>query len=521
MLGLGDVAMSLFARLSLGLLFLSVVAVSKPAAAAWYEARTEHFIIYADQKPEELREFAQRLERFDRSVRAVRRMKDPPLSDSNRLTIFVLNDLYEIEKLAGGYGVAGFYIPSASGSVTFVPERAGSKKQKWDLDAEAIFFHEYAHHLQLQQSDLALPSWVTEGFAEFFGPTELRDDGSVVLGAMPTYRANGLFNYSDLSIEEMLGADTKIDGLEFALIYGRGWLLTHYLTFSRSRRGQFDRYVKQIQEGVAPIEAARVAFGDLSRLNKELYGYLRQKKLPSLILSSKQLRIGAIDIRRLAEGEDAMMGVFVRTRRGATSKTARNIESNARKIAGRYPGEPFVQTALAEAELDAGNFEAAEAAADRALAAEPNRLEALLLKGRALMELARRSPAGADWGEIRKWFAKANKIDPEAAEPLLLFYKTFVYAGVRPTANAMDGLLYSLALAPQDEKLRMTVVRQLLGDGRTQDARRYFAPFAFEPHYNKKRREASAKTMAALTSGNQSEALTQLGKLEELILKDE
>jgi hypothetical protein len=505
----------LFIRLVVAAL---VILMPVSANATWHEARTEHFIIYADQKPEELREFAQRLERFDRAVRTVRRMKDPPLTDSNRLTIFVLSDLYAIGKLAGGYGVAGFYIPSAAGSVAFVPKRAGSKKQKWDLDAEAVFFHEYAHHLQLQQSDLALPTWVTEGFAEFFGPTQLRDDGSVVLGAVPTYRASGLFNYSDLSIEEMVGADSRINGFEYALMYGRGWLLTHYLTFSHSRRGQLDRYAAQIQQGVPPIEAARSAFGDLTQLNKELYGYIRQKTLPHLILSSSQLPTGAINIKPLATGEDEMMGVFIRSKRGATRKTAADIALSARKIAGPYPGSPFVQTALAEAELDAGNLAAAEAAADRALAAEPSRLGALILKGRAQMESARRSPREADWSAIRKWFLKANKIDPEAAEPLLLFYQTYLYAGERPSGNAMNGLLYSLVLAPQDEKLRMTVVRQMLVDGRTQDAQRYFAPFAFEPHYSRNQREASAKTMAALTSGDQPEALTQLGKLEELIL---
>ena len=512
--------MNLFARLGFGLAILSAAGGASAAPAAWHEARTDHFIIYAPEKPEELRQFAQRIERFDRAVRTVRRMKDPPLTDSNRLTIFVLGDLSDIEDLAGGYGVAGFYLPRASGSVAFVPKRAGSRKNKWDLDAEAIFFHEYAHHLQLQQSDLALPSWVTEGFAEFFGPTELRDDGSVVLGAMPTYRARDLMNSSDLSIEEMLGADTRIDGYEFVQMYGRGWLLTHYLSFSDARRGQLDRYVRQIQQGTPPLDAARAAFGDLTRLNKELYGYVRQKKLPHILLSSSQLSTGAVKIRQLALGEDAIMGVMLRSKRGATSKTARKIALDARKIGGRYPSSAFVQTAVAEAELDAGNFEAAEAAADRALTAQANNMNALLLKGRARTEMARRSPAGADWGEIRKLFVKANKIDPEAAEPLVLFYQSYLYAGAQPTKNAMEGLLYAMALAPQDEKLRMTVVRQLLTDGRIADARRYFSSFAFEPHYNRKRREASAKTMAALTSGNRPEALTQLGKLEELILSD-
>ena len=504
-----------FKRLLFG---LALSLAGTPAAAEWHSARSDHFIIYADQTPPELRDFAQRLERFDRAARTVMRLKDPPLTDSSRLTVYVVNTVAAIEKLAGGYGVAGFYLPRSSGSIAFVPKRAGSKKQKWDLDAEAIFFHEYAHHLQLQQSDLALPSWVTEGFAEFFGPTELRDDGSIVLGIPPTYRAENLFNYSDLSLEEMLGADTGIDGFEYSLTYGRGWLLTHYLTFSTARRGQLDRYVTRIQQGVPPIDAARAAFGDLNALNKELYGYLRQKKLPHLILASSQLNTGAVSIRPLTVGEAAIMNVHMQSKRGVNRKTAGALASDARKIAARFPNDPFVQTALAEAEFDAANFEAADAAAGSAIVADPKRLNALLLKGRARMELAKKAPAKADWSEIRSWFRKANKVDPESAEALLQFYNSYALAGARPTPNAIDGLLYALALAPQDFRLRMTVVQQLLVDNRIQEARRHFAPIGFQPHFNKKWREASGKMTAALVSGDRTQALTHLQRLQELAL---
>lgn len=43
---------------------------SAPAGAAWYQAKTNHFIIYSEQKPEALRQYASELERFDSGVRA-------------------------------------------------------------------------------------------------------------------------------------------------------------------------------------------------------------------------------------------------------------------------------------------------------------------------------------------------------------------------------------------------------------------------------------------------------------------
>ena len=74
----------------------------------------------------------------------------------------------------------------------------------------------------------------------------------------------------------------------------------------------------------------------------------------------------------------------------------------------------------------------------------------MLLKGRAMMAMAKAAPATADWTAIRSVIARANRLDPENAEPLVMFYRTFVAQGVQPTKNAIDGLFYAVALAPQD-----------------------------------------------------------------------
>ena len=63
-----------------------------PASAAWHEAKSNHFIIYSDQSPAELKRFAEQLERFDLAVRHVRGMDDPALSDANKLRIYVLRN---------------------------------------------------------------------------------------------------------------------------------------------------------------------------------------------------------------------------------------------------------------------------------------------------------------------------------------------------------------------------------------------------------------------------------------------
>ena len=172
---------------------------------------------------------------------------------------------------------------------------------------------------------------------------------------------------------------------------------------------------------------------------------------------------------------------------------------------------------MAEAELDVEEYVAAESAADRALAADPNNYRALIYKGRARMALARKQPDKANWTEIRSWFLRANKVDPEGAEPLMQYYNAYLYSGARPTRNAIDGLLYALAIAPNDNRLRIVAVRQLLFDGRIADARRYFAPLAFAPHAKQKWREATVKVMTALDGSDRKSAITSLDEAEKVL----
>lgn len=486
----------------------TALALSSAANAEWYRAQSEHFIIYSDDDPKRLTEFARRLEKFDGAVRAIRGMDDPPLTNSRRLTIYALPSGGAVAKLAGSSLIRGMYSGRADGSIAFVPRRAGSGDW-WDVDAEAIFFHEYAHHLQLQYSSMALPVWFTEGFAEFFATAEVKRDGSVFVGAQPGYRVWSFFNDSArLSLEEILGETYgRLNGAQIDKLYGYGWLLTHYLSFEPSRKGQIERYVQAIQTGMAPLDSAHSAFGDLETLDRQLERYKVARRLTGIEVDKKALSVGPVNIRKLRAGEASAMDVHIRSRRGVTRETAPPIAVEARKLAKLYPEDPFVQEVLAEAEFDAGNYAGAEAAADRALAANPNSVNALLYKGRAQMEIAKRDPAKANWAAIRQWFLKANKIDTENALPLYLFYESFGAAGQRPTKNAVDGLLYAAVLAPQDDGLRVTAFQQLLSERRLGEAKRMFAPIAYKPHASAKWRETSGKIMAAINRGDSDGAL--------------
>jgi hypothetical protein len=135
-------------------------------------------------------------------------------------------------------------------------------------------------------------------------------------------------------------------------------------------------------------------------------------------------------------------------------------------------------------EYDARNYDAAEAAADRALAADPKHGQALVYKGRVRMAraVALKSKDATIWRDVRRWFVEASRVDTEDAEPKFLYHATFRAAGVPPTRNAVEALLYAQQLVPQDTSLRMQVVHQYMIDGKAEQARLLLGPVAYNPH---------------------------------------
>ena len=209
-----------------------------------------------------------------------------------------------------------------------------------------------------------------------------------------------------------------------------------------------------------------------------------------------------------------MIEVHMRSKFGVDDDTAPGVAADARRVASRFPDDPFVQASLAEAEFDAGDYAAADAAADRALASNPRHVPALIYKGRAQMMLAKANPANADWEGVRSWFLKANKLDTENPEPLLHFYRSYVDAGDRPTRNAVNALLYAIDLAPQDESLRLLGVRQLVAEKRLAEARSLFAPLAFNPHADEAAREKARAAMDSILAGDSDDAVTLLDDVQ-------
>lgn len=177
------------------------------------------------------------------------------------------------------------------------------------------------------------------------------------------------------------------------------------------------------------------------------------------------------------------MPVVIRSKMGVTRDEALELLPEARRLAALHPNDAAVLTALAEAEFDAGNDDAAIDAADRALAIDPGKINAHIQRGYALSNKIKTGTLPREsWRDVRGQFLKANQVENDHPIPLVQFYLSYLMQGEPPTKNAIEGLEWAMLLAPFDPQVRWLVAQQMVSDNRLNDAVRTLAPLAYSPH---------------------------------------
>lgn len=478
---------------------LALAGFAQPARAEWFEASSDHFVIYAKDREADLRTFAQNLERYHSAMEVLTKRQMEVPSPSNRVVIYVVGGEGQMISLArGDRNVGGFYIPRAGGSRAFVQTLRNQSGGYPDFST-IVLLHEYAHHFLISSSSYAMPRWLSEGAAEFFAAATFNADGSLLIGRAAQHRAADLAFADPVHVRELIDPALyerqKVKGYDG--FYLKSWLLYHYLTFNEARAGQRDAYIRNLVEGMDQLKAGEAAFGDLDTLERELKAYVRSR-LYSFSLKPEQLRTGTITLRPLSPGEAAMMPVQIRSQRGVDDKEAAKLVVEARAIAAKFPDDPGVLSALAEAEFDAGNDAAAIAAADAAIARDPARTNAYVQKGYALFREAAKAEGdkrAAAYAAAVRPFMDLNKRENDHPLPLIFFYRAQVERGLKPNENARAALERAAILAPFDHGLQIEAGAMLAKEGKIELARIFLDPVAANPHGG--RAAARAKQLVA------------------------
>ena len=464
---------------------LVALALGAPVEAKWHVAESDHFVIYADDSEKNVRRFAAMLEGYHSAMELASRRKVEKPSPSNRVTIYAVGSARDVQSLAGTTSrvLAGFYIPRAGGSVAFVQDLRSTRGEP--DEAMSVLLHEYAHHFLISSQRFAMPLWMSEGAAEFYSSAFFKSDGGVDIGKPNTSRGWELFNAEEVPIRELLdqAAYAKRTSKRYDAFYGRSWLLYHYLVFAEGRKDQLQQYWLELARGTAAIEAAEKVFGDLDKLEKELDGYLRLRRMYTYTLPGTALNVGAINVAPLSEGHAAMLPVITTSKRGVNDEQAAALLVKARAIAARYPQDAAVQAALAEAEFDAGNHAEAIAAADRAIASDAASKNALVQKGLAMFALAEDADdAGAAYKAAMAPFQALNRLEADHPYPLIYYYRSFAERGAEPNETARHALERASTLAPFDLGLAVSTGQMLAQEGKVGGAVATLQPVAASPH---------------------------------------
>lgn len=480
---------------------------SVPAHAEWLEASTPHFLVYGDVDEATIRAKILSLETFDQALHAMRAMKPETPILANRLRLYLLKDDTAVSDLCR-CGAVGYYLAAPSGSVAVMPVKR-SDNGLISMEAQVTLFHEHTHHFMFQNFPARYPLWFSEGFAEFNSTAKINPDGSVEIGAPANHRAIELSFMSRAVILAILSNSHRAQGGSEPAIYGGGWLLTHYFMLNSARGAQLNRYLQLVAAGKPGIEAAKESFGDLGKLVDEVLAYLR-KPLRGFVISASALPAPDIRIRRLTNGEAAVMPARLRTETGVGTKTAGDVLHQARRLAEPYKTDPSAQAELAEAACDAKDYDACREAADRILAVQPNDVRGLKQRGRAEIGRIEKDKAAtpAAWATARAWLVKANHVEPDDAEVLELYYDSYRKAGIEPTNAAVMGLRQALGLVPEATALRWRVGADYLRQGDAKGARGTLAPLAFGEHAGDRQSEASL-LLARIDKGEDPVALAK------------
>jgi hypothetical protein len=466
-------------------LFGSLVLISTPAAAETARAETERFIVYSRGSVDETRRFAEQLERFDRLLRLIAAPRDAEVPESP-VTVFLLRDADAVRATAGlPLGVSGYYSAGEQGAFAVAAHTVDPDRPS--ITPLEILFHEYAHHFMLRSFPIAYPGWFIEGFAELYSTAEFLPDGAIAIGKalhvrIPELRARGPYPLRDLFSQSGYEAPPS----RRPHYYATAWLLTHYLRMSGAREGELDRYLLDVARGRPSLEAAEAAFaGGLGALENELRTYLRGR-FPYVTASGVAAQRPTVEVRTMPESFDRLLEEELAWLRGPPPNEVAGFVDRVKSVAPRFPDDAFAQAMLAEAHYLAGDLDAADAAAARAVELDPGRMRALLRRAHIAADRAsgEADPEAAErlWRESRAYIVEANRAHPDAHQPLLVYYRHFKRRNATPPDLAFDGLYRGFEMVPQNGNLRLEVSGALAERGRVRDAIDMLEPLIHGAH---------------------------------------
>jgi tetratricopeptide (TPR) repeat protein len=467
---------SVLRRLIVLMVLLAPSLLALPAQAEWREARTDRFVVYSEGSEADLRARVITLHRFDRLVRAPFGLSDTP--PVRPLTVFLLTGRDGMEAIYPDVpeNIGGWYSATEHEVYAALNRRSSGNS----------LLHEFVHHTTLQNFPAATPAWFTEGIAMFYATAQI-DDRETRVGYRDEGRVDVLNNLPWMPLDRLL-TRRALTGTrqQTATFYAQAWLLTHYLLSDPQRLQGLTAYLKAVSEGVAPLDAVQPAFGMTpAELDQELRRYYRGR-IPYRVYPTPPMDEVAMTVRTLPPSADDVFPLFQRLNYGQRGDDGPRTLARIRAAAERWPDDRLAVFTLAKAEIAWGTPEAAEAALNRLLAADPADVDVLRWMARLRMTAATRAPDGETRERLnrqaRAFLARALNADPDDYRIYLALGRSRRSAPDYPTENDLRTWASAVELAPQVATVRGESAEVFARAGHVDAAVALLLPLANDPH---------------------------------------
>jgi hypothetical protein len=465
-------------------LLLALVFGAGPARAEWLRAQSPNFIVYSEESEGRLRERITLLENFDRLLRVITTVNDPPAPA--RLHIYVVSGPEDLRTIhPAPPGIVGYYVATPYGIAALVDRLAGGGRDREARDraAEETLLHEYAHHFMRQYRANAYPAWYVEGFAEYFATATFRNR-SIDIGNFSPGRAYSIVEGQWLPIDRVLfGTVGGLSREQMSQFYAQSWLLTHYFYSTAERQAALRRYLVAARSGDrAALEQATGLTAE--RLSEELRRYIRGGQIRYRRLTLDEAQAGpAITVARLPAAAGDMMLFEAKLRIGLSDEEAPSALERMRAAAARHPGDPLAQRVLAHAEALHGEGAAADRLLDPLIASAPGDAELMYYKGLRHLRAARESDdEGPHGAAARTWFTRAHRADQNHFQTLYRYAEALRGQPGYVSENTENVLLLAHQLAPQVAEVTMNAAIMLINRRKYAEAEALLRPLSVDPH---------------------------------------
>jgi tetratricopeptide (TPR) repeat protein len=253
-------------------LLLASAVVPVSAKESWTSIRSKNFLLIGNGSEKEVRQVATRLEQF-RDV-FTRLFANAKFSSPVPTTVIVFKNDSSYKPFKVGNAIGYFQSGPDVNYITLTAEQHG------DQSAFHVIFHEYVH-LLVRNSMGDVPTWFSEGLAEYYSTFDLDEERLAYLGKIIPNHVLYLREQKMLPLKTLLTVDQSSphynEKNKSGVFYAQSWALVHYLIQGKKgeRLPQMGQFLRLVASGVSLEDAFKKAFQtDFATLEKELKAYV-------------------------------------------------------------------------------------------------------------------------------------------------------------------------------------------------------------------------------------------------------